>query len=172
MPLFRRANRVNEQSAPAASTPSKIDQSLPDEAWLTASEQEYERTWRSHIGSPETFSAAGRIHYDQQNFGVALMFFGKAIDLLQTMYVFGQMASRQPSPRDLTITSGFVSSLGATIALHPSAPVDESVRSATGMLRSICSACKRAGVPADLYLNALQDIGKETPNVRIDDIYW
>ncbi len=170
MPFFKRDNATAARRTATTTQPELVEPSLPDAEWFRTSEQVYERTWRDHAGSPETFAEAGKLHYSYQNFGVALLFFRKAIDLMHTLY--GDMSRRQPSPRDLSITSDFVSSLGATLALHPQAPVDESVREVTHRLRTISSACRRAGVPADLYLNALQEIARESPNVRIDDILW
>ena len=171
MPIFKRRQPT---SAPRAATTSALDivePSLPDDEWFTRSEDVYERTWRDHAGSPESFAEAGRNHYGHQNFGVALMFFRKAIDLMHTLYTDG-MSRRQPSPRDFSITSQFVSSLGATLAMHPEAPVDKSVREVTHRLRTISSACKRSGLPSELYLNALQEVASASPNVRVDDILW
>lgn len=170
MPIFKRSKTASAHRTAATSQPELVEASLPDDTWFRTSEQVYERTWRDHAGSPETFAEAGKLHYGYQNFGVALLFFRKAIDLMHTLY--GDMSRRQPSPKDLSITSGFVSSLGAALALHPEAPVDESVREVTHRLRTISSACRRTGISADLYLNALQEIARESPKVRIDDILW
>jgi len=171
MPIFKRRQPI---SAPRVATTNALDSvepSMPDNEWFTRSEEVYEQTWRDHAGSPETFAEAGSIHYGHQNFGVALLFFRKAIDLMHTLYTDG-MSRRQPSPRDFSITSQFVSSLGATLAMHPAAPVDKSVREVTHRLRTISSACKRAGIPAELYLNALQEIANASPNVKLDGVLW
>lgn len=171
MPIFKRRQSAPAPRAAMASTPELVEPSLPDGEWFAVSSEVYEQTWRDHVGSPETFAEAGSSHYDHQNFGVALLFFRKAIDLMHTLYTRG-MSRRQPSPQDFAITSRFTSSLGATLAMHPSAPVDESVREVTHRLRTISSACKRAGLPADLYLNALQEIANESPNTKVNDILW
>jgi hypothetical protein len=171
MPIFKRRQPASAPQRTRTSVLDIVDLSLPDDEWFSVSEKVYERTWRDHLGSPETFAEAGGNHYGHQNFGVALLFFRKAIDLMHTLYT-GGMSRRQPSARDFAITSQFVSSLGATLAMHPAAPVDESVREVTHRLRTISSACKRAGLPADLYLNALQEIASASPNVRVDDVLW
>jgi hypothetical protein len=173
MGIFSRRRDVeSKQAKPAAAPVEHVDSSLSDSDWFAASERIYDQTWRSHLGSPETFADAGQDHYNNQNFGVAILFFRKAIDLLHTLYISSNMSARQPSAKDLAITSGFVSSVGATLAMHPTTPVAESVREVTHRLRTISSACKRAGLPADLYLNALQDVGVAAPQVNVEDILW
>jgi hypothetical protein len=173
MGIFSRRKAVRPDQGKSAAAPLEhVDPSLSDAEWFAASEGIYDRTWRSHLGSPETFADAGGEHYNNQNFAVAMLFFRKAIDLLHTQYTFSDMSTRQPSARDLAITSGFVSSLGATLAMHPATPVAESVREVTHRLRTISSACKRAGVPAELYLNALQEIAIAAPGVTVDDVLW
>jgi hypothetical protein len=171
MSIFKRRQSASALQEATASPLSLVEQALPDDEWFALSGEEYERTWRDYLGSPETFAEAGSTHYSHQNFGVALLFFRKAIDLMHTLYT-GGMSRRQPSPQDFAITSGFISSLGATLAIHPVASVDVSVREVTHRLRTISSACKRAGLPAELYLNSLQEIASASPNVRIDDILW
>ncbi|WP_152626711.1 hypothetical protein [Streptacidiphilus carbonis] len=148
--------------------------SLPDGEWFAASQYVYSETWRGYAGSPETFADAGRDHLGNQNFAVAMLFFGKSIDLLHTLYTDGGggTRTRQPSAVDLAITSGFTESLAVALETHPTAPVAEPVREATHRLRTISSACRRAGVSADLYLNALGDIATASPSVNVDDILW
>jgi hypothetical protein len=173
MGVFGRRKAVKPgREVPAAATYEHVDLGLPDAEWFAASQRVYDQTWRGHTGSPETFAEAGQVSYGSQDFAVALLFYRKAIDLLHTLYTSSGMSSRQPSARDLALTSGFVSSLGVTLDIHPAAPVAETVREATHRLRTISSACKRAGVPADLYLNALQEIGAASPGVNVDDILW
>lgn len=148
--------------------------SLSDREWFAASQRVYSESWRKYAGSPETFVDAGRDHLGNQNFAVAMLFFGKSIDLLHTLYTSGGAgtATRQPSSEDLAITSAFTESLEAALESHPTAPVAEPVREATHRLRTISSACQRAGVPADPYLSALQDIAAASPSVNVDDILW
>jgi hypothetical protein len=167
----RKAGEPGQDKSVAAPV-EQVDPSLSDADWFALSADIYERTWRDHLGSPETFADAGRAHYGNQNFAVAMLFFRKAIDLLHTLYTSSEMSARQPSARDLAITSGFASSLGAALAMHPASPVADSVREVTHRLRTISSACKRAGLPAELYLNALQEIGIAAPGVMVDDIPW
>ena len=56
--------------------------------------------------------------------------------------------------------------------MHPEATVAGSVREVTHRLRTISSACNRVGIPGQLYMNALDTIGRETPHVDVTDIYW
>jgi hypothetical protein len=167
----RKGDRPERGSSSLASS-ELVDSTLPDGEWFHASEQVYDGTWRNHLGSPETFAAAGRIHHGQQNFAVALLFYRKAIDLMHSIYITNGMSPRQPSARDLPITDGFISSLGATLEQHPESPVDESVREVTHRLRTISTACERAGLSAELYLNALEAVGATAPRVNVDDILW
>jgi hypothetical protein len=172
MAIFRRKSVRSGRGKAAAAIPEQVDLSLAGPEWFAASERIYNQTWRNHVGSPETFAEAGGDHYNHRNFAIAMLFYRKAIDLLHTVYTFSDMSTRQPSARDRAITSGFVSSLGATLGAHPAAPVAESVREATHRLRTISSACKQAGTSADLYLNALREIAVVSPHVMVDDILW
>jgi hypothetical protein len=135
-----------------------VDQSLPDRDWLAESSRLYEATVANHYGTPETMAAPGRDHYGHNNFGVAMFFFAKAVDMLQTAYCFGQMQNRQPSPGDVWIIDGYCNSLGAALSLHPDAPVGESARYTLGMIRSIGAECQRVGVPDALYAAACDRI--------------
>lgn len=173
MGIFSRRKSDNPRSSSSSlTTPESVDLALPDVQWFQVSEQVYNATWRDHAGSPETFAEAGQLHYGHQNFAVALLFYRKAIDLLHSIYISNAMSSRQPSAKDLPITDGFISSLGVTLDIHPASPVDESVREVTHRLRTISTACKRAGLTDGLYLNALQEIGTTAPRVKVDDILW
>jgi hypothetical protein len=127
---------------------------------------------KSFYGSPETMAEGGREHYGNQDFGTAMYFFAKAIDMLHTAYGFNQMQGRQPSPADVAILDGFTSALGAGLSMHPTAPVDECVREAMHCLRSISTECDRIGVPSNVYRAALGRIATYAPNVRVDDIQW
>jgi hypothetical protein len=168
----RRKGERPEHGSSSLASSDLVDPALPDVAWFQASERVYDGTWRDHLGSPETFAAAGRIHYGNQNFAVALLFYRKAIDLMHSIYITSGMSSRQPSARDLPIIDDFISSLDATLEQHPESPVDESVREVTHRLRTISTACERAGLPAELYLNALEAIGAAAPRVNVKDILW
>ena len=123
-------------------------------------------------GSCETVANAGSERYNNQDFGTALFFFRKSIDMLHTNYLFLDMKNRQPSPSDAWIIDGFTNSLSASLSLHPGAPVDESVREVTHRLRTITSACTRVGAPPVLYQNALDLMASTAPNVNVEDIFW
>jgi hypothetical protein len=165
--LFRRQDAGASSPLPAA-----VDPSLSDQAWLAASEQQFRERIEGFYGSPETMASGGREHYGNQDFGTAMFFFAKSIDMLHSAYGFGKMRDRQPSPADIGIVDGFVSSLGLSLQMHPNAEVDACVREVTHRLRSISTECDRAGLSSTLYRNALNSIASSAPNVRTDDIYW
>lgn len=160
---------VTRNEAPAPYLPA-IDSALPSREWFGACRARYEATYRDHYGSPETFAEPAKECYGHQEFGLAVLYYQKAIDLLHTLYVAGSFERRTPSPSDLTITDGFVSSVGATLAMHPGAPVDDSVREATHRLRTIATNCERAAIDSALYRNALRDLAAAAPNVSLDGV--
>jgi len=59
---------------------------------------------------------------------------------------------------DLPIIDGYRNALGASLSLHPDAPVTSSVAEATHRLTDIFFTCKRAGIPATLYGRALLEL--------------
>jgi hypothetical protein len=150
----------------------KVDPDLPDGAWWQASEEMYRERVEGFYGSPETIASGGEEHYLSGDFGTAVFFYAKAIDMLHTAYGFAEMARRQPSAADLTIVDGFCNSLGAAIDLHPAAPVDERVREVTHRLRSISSECDRVGLSSVLYRQGLGQIAAYAPDVPTDDVLW
>jgi hypothetical protein len=80
-------------------------------------QQTYDRQWRAHAGSPESFAEAAKHCYGHGDFGQSLLFSAKAVDLLHTLY--GNLTERQPSTADAWIVDGFVSAAGAAHAMHP-----------------------------------------------------
>jgi hypothetical protein len=92
--------------------------------------------------------------------------------MLHTNYLFMEMKSRQPSPADAWIVDGYLKSLGVSLSMHPEAPVADSVREITHRLRTIASACQRVGIADQLYMNALDTVGRDAAHVNVDDIYW
>jgi hypothetical protein len=176
MPFFRRTPPNEPPEPEPSSGPLSLQPPPPGETddvkWWAVAESQYKRHWRSYLGSPETLAAGGQHFYDSGQFGTALLLYQKAIDVLHTHYVFSSMQDRQPSPRDLPIIDGFVSALGASLSLHPGAPVADSVREVTHRLRTTSSACQRVGLPADLYLRALDDLARTASHVNVDDIFW
>lgn len=151
---------------------TRVEATLPDGPWIQASMRAFKERVGAWYGSPETMADGGNDSYGHQEFGVALFFYAKAIDMLHTAYGFRQMQERQPSPADLSIVDGFSSALGASLSMHPSASVDECVREVTHRLRSIATTCDRVGVPSNLYRAALDTIALYAPHVRVDDILW
>lgn len=174
MSLFKKrpVSRVADVRSSEASAPylPAIDSSLPPREWFGVCSARYEATYREHYGSPETFAEPAKECYGHQEFGLALLYYQKALDLLHTLYVVGSFERRTPSPADLAITDGFVSSVGATLAMHPGAPVDDSVREATHRLRTIATSCEHAGLGSELYCNALRDLAAAAPTVSLDGL--
>jgi hypothetical protein len=142
-----------------------MDDDVTDIDWWSHAEQQYEECWREFVGSPESFRAGANWLYGNGEFGAAALMFQKAIDLLHTVYCSPSIffprepaATRQPSSADLPIIDGYSSALGATLALHPDAPVGRSITEVTHRLTDIFFTCKRAGIPAGLYGNALREL--------------
>lgn len=139
---------------------------------MAASEALFKRRIDAFYGSPETMARGGEEHYGLSDYGTAMFFYAKSIDILHTAYVVLQMAQRQPSAHDLPIVDGYTSSLALTLQLHPEAPVAACVREVTHRLRSISSECDRVGLPSDLYRSGLDSMGAATPHVPVDDVFW
>lgn len=152
--------------------PKTVDSTLPDGAWLAASEALFKQRIDSFYGSPETMSRGGEEHYQLSDYGTAMFFYAKSIDMLHTAYGFSQMAQRRPSVADLEIITGYTNSLAQALRLHPQAPVAGSVREVTHRLRSISSECDRAGLPSTAYRDGLESIAEHAPHVPVDDVYW
>ncbi len=138
---------------------------LTDVQWWVDAEHRYEEYWREFTGSPDSLSVGARWFYMSSEFGAAVLMYQKAIDLLHTLYCCNDIplisevvGVRQPSAVDLPITSGYHNSLGATLSLHPGAPVQGSVAEVADRLTDIFFACKRAGISAGLYGNALLEL--------------
>lgn len=147
-----------------------IDHSLPDDEWLARSKARFEQMVKNYYGSCETIGQGGQECYGYGDFGTALFFYQKSIDVLHSMYLFGQMRNRQPSPADAWIVNGYTSSLGASLEMHPAAPVSDSVREVTHRLRTIASACEQVGLPSQLYREALKLMAQYAPHVKLDDV--
>lgn len=121
---------------------------------------------------PDSIASHAQDLYGHQHFAEALEEFGRAVDLLQTLYVFEKMRQRQPSAADTWIIDGYTSALGATLAVNAQADVTESVRTTTHRLRTISTAAQRVGAPAQLYLDGLDLMRQYAPRVNVDDILW
>jgi hypothetical protein len=130
---------------------------LTDQQWWADAEQRYEEYWREFVGSPESFAEGGRWFYLSGEFGAAALMYQKSIDLLHTLYCCGG-SGRQPSSADLPMTDGYGNSLGATLSLHPDAPVKSSISEVTHRLTDIFFTCRRAGIRPGLYGTALIDL--------------
>src|SRR5262249_26158061 len=123
-------------------------------------------------GSPETMARGGEEHYIVSDYGTAMFFYAKSIDMLHTAYGFSRMELRHPSPADEPIVDGFTVALALGLRSHPDAPVDDCVREVTHRLRSISSECDRVGLPSDLYRSGLDAIAQSASHVPVDDIFW
>jgi hypothetical protein len=152
--------------------PVRVDDALPDGAWLVESEQLFARTVSRHYGSPETMAGGGRLAEDAGNPGTATCFYRKAIDMLHTAYGFDQMRSRTPAAADAWIMDGYCRSLQRSRSQHPGAGFDESVREVTHRLRSISAECEELGLDASLYRVALDRLTVIAADVPIDDVLW
>jgi hypothetical protein len=134
-----------------------LPDNLTDQEWWADAEQRYEEYWREFVGSPESFAEGGRWFYGSGEFGAAALMYQKSIDLLHTLYCCGGRG-RQPSSADLPMTDGYGNSLGATLSLHPDAPVKSSISEVTHRLTDIFFTCRRAGIRPGLYGTALIDL--------------
>ena len=152
--------------------PKTVDDSLPDAQWLAASKELFNKSIEPYYGSPETMARGGEEHYNIGNYGTAMFFFAKSIDMLHTAYGFAQMAQRRPSPADAPIVEGFTVALALALRSHPEAPVAECVREVTHRLRSISTACDQLGLPSGLYRSGLDSMAQAAPHVPVDDVFW
>ena len=135
-----------------------MDPSLADGEWLAASERLFKDRIDRFYGSPDSMANGGREHYGFGDFGTAMFFYAKSIDMLHTAYGFNHMQNRQPSPADASIIDGFVSALGASLSMHPNAPVSSMLLEMDTRLHEVAGECERLGLPADLYRNAQAEI--------------
>lgn len=143
-----------------------------DSEWWRRSNQRYEETVGSWYGSPETLAAGGNERMANGDVGTASFFYRKSIDLLHTHYGFLSMDQRRPSGNDQPLIDRYLRALDTSLAEHPGAPVDESVREVTHRLRSIASTCELTGLPSGLYRSALDRLAVTAPAVDVSDIFW
>ena len=153
-------------------SPKVVDASLPDVQWLRESEDMYRATIEPYYGSPETMARGAEDRRFLADYGTALFFYAKSIDMLHTAYGFAGMEQRRPSQVDTPIVEGYAETLGFVMELHPDAPIADCVREVTHRLRSISTECDRAGLPSDLYRIGLNAIARTAPHVPVDDIFW
>jgi hypothetical protein len=151
---------------------SHIDGGLPDDQWLSASYKVFRERIDRYYGTPETVAWGGDEQQPVGDFGVALYFYAKSIDILHTAYGFSQMQSRRPSSADVPILDRFCGALEMSLGAHPDAPVEETVREVTHRLRSISMTCDSSGINSQPYREALDRIGRLAPNVPVDDVLW
>lgn len=148
-----------------------IDQALPPDEWIRASEAKYEELVSQYYGSPETMAQGGYARAELDDWGTALFFFRKSIDIVHTQ-CFGPQPIRQPGPQDDPILLAFVSTLENVKRTHANAPIDETIREVTHRIRAMSSLCERTGTPASRYLSALDAIAGLAPEVNAEDILW
>jgi hypothetical protein len=148
----------------------EVDHGVPDVHWIEDSRRSANALAGEIEGSAESYGEAAKVRYNRQDFGAAMVLFCKALDLIHTQYLVLNMQHRQPSPADAWIVDGFVAAVGASLAMHPDAPIDEEVREGTHRLLTIASMCERVGASSFLYRNALDQLETKAPHVRTDDI--
>lgn len=127
-----------------------------DAAWWSHAQRQYEDHWRRFAGGPDTFADGAHGFYLSSEFGVAALMYQKAIDVLHTLYCISGLDQRQPSAKDMAITDGYLNSVGASLSLHPGAPMGDSVAEVAHRLEDVRVACKSAGLPVDPYRTALK----------------
>lgn len=138
--------------------PHARPQPVTDAQWWSQSKQRYEGCWRQFVGGPDTFADGAQGFYLNAQFGMAALMYQKAIDVLHTIYCINGMAQRRPSAVDMSITDGFLAALGASLDLHPDAPMGDSVVEVSHRLEDIRSTCNRAGLSVDPYRTALKGL--------------
>lgn len=153
-------------------SPKVVDDSLPDAQWLRESENMYRAMIEPYYGSPETMARGAEDRRFLADYGTALFFYAKSIDMLHTAYGFAGMQQRRPSQADTPMVEGYVETLGFVMERHPEAPVADCVREVTHRLRSISTECDRAGLPSRLYRSGLDSMARIAPHVPVDDIFW
>lgn len=165
----KRGMQQEPKGQPDPSRPAPRTHPLPDDVtdaqWWNDAVRRYEEYWQEFEGSPDSLSAGAKWFYRSGEFGAAALTYQKAIDLLHTLYCCNDLETvraaigvRRPSETDLLITDGYRNSLGATLSLHPEAPVGASISEVTHRLREIFITCKRAGLSVGLYGNALLEL--------------
>jgi hypothetical protein len=135
-----------------------LPKGLTDAQWWTDAGQRYEEYWREFLGEPETFQVGAAWFYQSGEFGAAARMYQHAIDLLHTRYCVEDMRRRHPSPADLAIIDGYLNSLGASLSMHPDAPVQDSIAEVAHRLEDMRQTSKAAGIQADLYRLALRKL--------------
>lgn len=83
----------------------------------------------------------------------ALEHYTMAINMLDTLYRFEGMRTRQPSPADAWIVDGYVAALERAISFSPTAA--SAAASVVGQLQAISAECRRVGAPSALYDGAV-----------------
>jgi len=149
-----------------------VDDSLPDGQWLQESENMFKATVEPYYGSTETMARGGDERRGLGDYGTALFFYAKSIDMLHTAYGFSGMQRRRPSPADTPVIDGYTESLAMVMGHHPDAPITNCVRDVTHRLRSISTECDRLGLPSNVYRSALDLIAQIAPHVPVDDVLW
>ena len=144
-----------------------LPENLTDAQWWADAERRYGEYWRDFIGGPETFQAGANWFYLSGEFGAAVLMYQKAIDVLHSLYCCGDLSRRQPSPADLAITDGYLNSLGASLSMHPDAPVKDSIEEVAHRLEDIRATCKTAGISPDLYRQALLNLQRYATPVGV-----
>lgn len=169
---LERSRRSGTSAPPEVASSPEFDvpHELSGTQWADESRARAQSLASRIEGSPENYGEAAKVSYGRQGFGVATVLYAKALDLLHTQYVVLNMQHRQPGPADTWIVDGFTAAVGASLAMHPDAGLEDEVREGTHRLRTIASMCERIGASSFLYRNALDQLASNAPRVKTDDI--
>ncbi|HJZ36332.1 MAG TPA: hypothetical protein VJ204_08685 [Solirubrobacterales bacterium] len=132
----------------------------------------FNETIEPYYGSPETMAKGGDERRGLTDYGTAMFFYAKSIDMLHSNYGHLGMERRRPSPADTVIIDAYAESLALVSQFHPEAPITPCVREVTHRLRSISTECDRVGLSSSLYRNGLDRIAQIAPHVPVDDVVW
>ena len=109
---------------------------------------------------PDQLAAQALDKYGNQDFAGALETYRGAIDKIHTMCVVADRDSRirQLDVSDEPILDGFVSSLGAALAVDPDRNIQSIVQSTVAYLAEISVEAEKLGGPAAMYRDAIERI--------------
>lgn len=110
---------------------------------------------------PDKLAEDASYFYGNQQFLAAFEKFGDTIDKLHTMYVTASQRIREPSSNDDVIRDGFVSALGASLAVDKNAWLGNAPEVSTSYLLQIADLCDREGLDDRRYRAAVTAIARE-----------
>jgi hypothetical protein len=143
------------------------DTRVLDSDWLSAGARRFEDLVEQVARSADAATAAGVARQRASDPAAAMFFYQKAIDLLHTSYVLGEMADRRPSPADQPAIDRYLAMLSLIRDQRPAAPLTASVSEVTLRLRTISTACEDGGHDAARYLSALDRLAAIAPDIDV-----